>query len=359
MQAGRATLLRMRVDLSALLGRGRGDAIAVAGVRVGEAAAGIERSALTGADADVPGAPRSFASELSSRRGPDGTPVEIPLADRIDAVLQDGGWLWCSEIAMHVVRGRIARIVVRGPSLASLHIARELDIEGRFGPAAGREWQLGCRHHHYPDRRLVIAWHRRNERVEHVALGPDPWCEPGMGARELLSELLDVFEALRRVDWSEPPEVWAQVRHQRVAALARALELGTVPDLVHGRFLDGELDEGREEVLADIAARGIGADTPERPLAAALFAHLLDYRVDVERVMRAPLGWLMCSDPALLGMMAIQGQIAAQLAAMMVDIDRWLCTLMDPAQRRFALGELIARHGWPDDDRLELAMEEM
>lgn len=62
---------------------------------------------------------------------------------------------------------------------------------------------------------------------------------------------------------------------------------------------------------------------------------------------------------ALLGLIETQNQFGAQLTAMMVDVDRWLCTLMDPAQRTFELKELIARHGWPDVDLREIEMDEL
>jgi hypothetical protein len=365
----------MRVDLSPLLRGGRGEAIAVAGVRVGEAAAGIDRRALTGAEDDGdgefmryadgaatwdwPDGPRTYADGTVFRIRPDGTRVEIPLAERVEAVLQRGGWLRCGEIALRVTDGRIERIFVRGPSLTSLKIIDEDDIARRFGPASGHEQNLGWRHHHYSDRGLVIAWHSGDGRLEHVALGPAPWREPRLGARDLLSELLRAFEELSRVSWAEPREGSVRVRHQRIAALARALELGAVPDLVAGKFLDVDLTEGREEVLADIAARGPLQEAPRPSHASWLFRILLHYRGKVERVVRATSGWLECSDPALLGMIATQDQLGAQLTAMMVDVDRWLCTLMDPAQRTFALQELIAHHGWPDVDLDQIEMNEL
>lgn len=347
----------MKLDLSALLGNGRGDAIVVAGVRVGDAAADIDRAALTGAEDEGHNEPRTYTRGTVYRSGPDGAQVEIPLAERVGGALQRGGWLRCGEIALRVVNGRIERIFVRGPSLASLEIRCEDDIARRFGPAGGHERQLGWRLHHYPDRNLVVAWDCRNTCLEHVALGPDSWSEERLGARNLLYELLGAFERLRLSD-SEPADGSARVRHQRIAALARALELGTVSGLVNGEFLEGELSKERQAVIAEIAARGPRPELSRPAPADWLFSSLLRYRGDVYRVIHATSGWLECSDPALLGMIATQNRLGAQIADLMVDVDRWLCLLMDPAERTFELKELIARHGWPDVDLHSIEMDE-
>jgi hypothetical protein len=236
----------MVIDLSPLLRGERGEGIRVAGVRVGDAAAGVERGVLTGAEEDAPGEPRTYSDGTVYRTRPDGTLVEIPLAERVEATLQRGGFLRCGEIALRVGGGVIERLFVRGPSLASLGIEREEDITARFGPAAGCEHSvLGWRLHHYPERGLAIAWHENERRVEHLRLGADPWREPRLGAKELLSEVLRAFDALSGAGDTEPPEGSARVRHRRVAALARAFGLGGVPDLLRGRFLDVDLDPAR------------------------------------------------------------------------------------------------------------------
>jgi hypothetical protein len=347
----------MVIDLSPLVRGERGEAIRVAGVRVGDAAAGVERRALTGAEEDAPGE-RIYRDGSVYRRTPAGTFVEVPLAERVEATLQRGGFLRCGEIALRVGGGVIERIFVRGPSLASLGIAREEDIAARFGPATGREHStLGWRVHHYPDRGLAIAWHEREGRVEHVQLGAT-WREPRLGAKELFSEVLSGFDVLSGD--AEPPEGSARVRHRRVAALSRALGLGGVADLLGGRFLGGELHPARRAVLAEVAARGPLRDRPLRDRSASdLFTHLLQYRRDVNRVVCATSGWLECGDRVLLGMIATQNELGARIHAMMADIDRWLITLLDPEQRTFELRDLVARHGWPDVSLEALEMDEI
>jgi hypothetical protein len=347
------------LDLSPLLRGEHGGAVRVAGVRVGEAAAGIERGALTGAEENAPGEPRSYREGSVYRTGPDGSWVEIPLAERVDATLQRGGFLRCGQIALLVKDGAIERIFIRGPSLATLGIMREEDIARCFGEATGHERTLGWHVHHYPERGLAIAWHDKEHRLEHVALGVEPWQEPRLGAKDLLAELVRAFDMLWQADETAPPEGSARVRYQRVAALSRALGLGTVPNVLGGRFLEGELGAARRRVLEEVAARGPGDDPPRDSTAETLFTHLLRYRRDVDQVVRATSGWLMCSDPVLLGMIVTQNELGGRLEAMMGDIDRWLCTLLDPEHRTFELRSLIAQHGWPDVDLQELENEEI
>jgi hypothetical protein len=355
-------LARMKVDLSPLLRGQRGETIRIAGVGVGSAASAVERSALTGAEDDGADEPRMYGDGTVHRKGPAGEWVEIPLAERVEATLRSGGCLRCGDIALRVKAGLIERIFVRGPSLASLDISQEDAIARRFGPAAGHERFLGSHVHHYPDRGLVVAWSDRDHRLEYVALGEQPWSEPRLGAKELLSELLDAFDELAPLRWEEPRDGSARVRHQRVAALARALGLGSVADVAEGNFLDRALDAGRIGVLAEIAAQApLARDNgPLRHGSAdRLFSSLLHYRHDVHRVVRATSGWLLCSDPALLGMIALQNRLGNQLDAMMADVDRYLSTLLDPDHRTFERRALIAQHGWPDVDLNELEDHEL
>ncbi|HWO25365.1 MAG TPA: hypothetical protein VNO30_41780 [Kofleriaceae bacterium] len=349
----------MRIDLAPLLRGAHGQALRVAGVRVGDAAAGIERGALTGAEDDAPGESRSYREGSVYRTASDGTWVEIPLAERVDATLERGGFLRCEQIALRVKDGAIERIFIRGPSLASLGITHEEDIERHFGAATGHERKLGWHIYHYAERGFAIAWHDREHCLEHVALGAAPWQEPRLGAKELLTELLHAFDMLWQADEVAPPGGSARVRYQRVAALSRALGLGSVPDVLRGQFLEGAPAASRRHVLEEVAARA-PVDRPLRDRAAGtLFTHLLRYRRDVDRVVRATSGWLECSDPALLGMIVTQNQLGQQLEAMMGDIDRWLCALLDPEHRTFELRSLIADHGWPDVDLQELENEEI
>jgi len=90
-----------------------------------------------------------------------------------------------------------------------------------------------------------------------------------------------------------------------------------------------------------------------------LFHDLLVYRNDVRRVVHATSGWILCSDPVLLGMIAKQDQLGHQIEPLMTEVDRWLCTLMDPDHRTFRLRDLIAHHGWPDVDLRTLESMEM
>lgn len=348
---------RVRIDLSPLLRGERGETIRVAGVRVGDPAASVDRGALTHAAADPPGESGQYRGGSAYDTG--FTKAEGVKEALLEAAVRGSGFLQCGDASIRVMDGAIEQIFVRGPSLASLGIAREVDLEQRFGAAIHRERRLGRRIHHYPARGLVVACNEDDRLVAHVALGE----APRLGAKDLLSELLLGFFALERAGWAEPPDGSARVRYRRIAALARALGLGSgtgaVADLVRGKFLEGQL-EARRGVLEEIAAHGEYAGDSSIPSATSyLFESLLRYRHDVGRVVRVTAGWLCCSDPGLLGMIGTQDRLGRRFEAMMADVDRWLCTLMDPEHRTFELRELIARHGWPDVDLYALEMEEI
>ncbi len=293
------------------------------------------------------------------RKNADGELVEVPLAERIDGVLQRGGFLRCGEVAIRVKGGFVDAIFVRGPALTTLGIEVEADIERRLGACAGVRWSSGQRELNFPERRVVVVWDPKAGRIEHVALANASWQEPRLGARDLLCELLlSCSHGLARHAWNEPSEPGSlRIRHQRASALVRALDLGSIANVVSGEFLEGPLSAERTEVLAEIAS--VGPSPGRAPRAAPmLFTGLLGYRRDIEVVIRATSGWLECSDAALLAMITTQNRIAAAVKKLMVDVERWICALLDPRERTFELRTLIAQHGWPDVDVIDLEREE-
>lgn len=355
------------IDLTPLLHGAHAGGLRVVGVAAGEAASGVDRAALTGAGERNPGEPRTYANGTVYRTNAAGSREEVPLQERVEGTLRGGGVLRQGDVALSVADGVIVRIFVRGPSLAVLALKHEADIERAFGPAEGRERSLGNHLFHYPSRGLVIAWGSKDGRLEHVALGADPWQEPKLGAPALLVELLGIagtptpntgiWSGLLTVTTAEPRSV--RVRRERVAALCRALGLGAPADVINGNFLPKVLDAGRQRVLDELAAQSPVPRLKRFSHASTVFTHLLHYRRDAERVIRATSGWLECSDPSLLGMIAIQNRVAGEVTMLMTDVDRWLCALLDPAARTFPMRELIASYGWPDVDLSEIEQDEI
>ena len=90
--ADRAKLEDVMIDLSPLLRGARGDAILVAGVRVGEAARNINRDVVTDAGEIEPGQPRASTYGASFRSEPYRAPMEQSLRERrerFEAAIRD------------------------------------------------------------------------------------------------------------------------------------------------------------------------------------------------------------------------------------------------------------------------------
>jgi hypothetical protein len=90
----------MVVDLTPLLRGVRGDAFRIAGVVVGDRAANVDRAALTGAQATAFLVGQIYGDDTVFRTGPDGAKIELPLAERIAAVIENGGRLRSGEIEL-------------------------------------------------------------------------------------------------------------------------------------------------------------------------------------------------------------------------------------------------------------------
>lgn len=356
------------IDVSPLLRGASGTALRVAGVAAGEAAILIDRAALARADGQML-AGWSQSNGKVHWTDAAGTRSEVPLATLGDEVIAGGGFLRVDAVAIRVDSGVVTRIFVRGSPLMALGIRREADVERVLGSAEGQSLERGCRVFHYPKRMFALGWHRKDGRVEHLALGADPWQEPRFGAPELLRESLAAFPTLAPSGWARPSQSWLPgrssnannpvtvARYQRLSALGTALGVGTPATFVKGEFLQGELHLGQHAVLDELAA--LGGHEPRRFAPSLLFTHLLHYRNDVERVITATSGWLECSDGALLGMIATQNRLGREIGALMTDVDRWLRTLIDPEARTFEQRDLVARFGWPDVDLHELEMDSL
>jgi hypothetical protein len=348
------------VDLQPLASNdSRGDAFEVLGIRVGVGAEDVRGLPITSASVDRSRGPLSIRGGKTHELV-DGEEREITLEQSIDRAIALDGSVWVDRIAFRLRGGRVDRIVVRGPSLASLGPPEE--VVDRVGPPEAVERAWGDVIHDYPARSLVIAWNARTRQMSFVALGADPYVEPCFGARDLVLELLDGWAALAPHRFCEPPnEGSSRVRYRRLAALALALDVHSVPELVDGGFLARRDVAVYDDLMRAIAQRAPGYDPARARFYApgdVLYRHLLGYRRDVHEVIRATSGWLECGEAALLGMIATQDAIAKKLLDEMVPIERWLATLIDPMDRTFPLRVLIERFGWPDVDLEELSRDE-
>jgi hypothetical protein len=214
---------------------------------------------------------------------------------------------------------------------------------------SGTGTSFGRREYHYPERQLVVGWSLRENRLEYVALGPDPWLEPRRGAVDLLAELMWSFDELACAGWVEPRSGALRTRFRRIAALARALGLGEPRAVAQGKFLEGELTVERERVLLEIS-RTASPEATEGHFPVQTFQRLLAHRVKAEHVIGFNRGVLECSIPSLAGVMVAQEAVALSLRESLRGGDEWLCRLFDPAGRTLPESELIKNFGWPDID---------
>jgi hypothetical protein len=336
------------LDLRPLLAPGAGAAaIDVFGARVGGPAAPLRGAPLTAADPHQPA----------------GGEHERSLSERVDLTLARGGSLRTADVAVIVEHGRVARVHVRGPALARLGLAHEADIAARFGPPAGHEWTFGCRAAQFPGRDLAVAWHVREDRLEVVQLGGVAgWTEPTLGARDLLALLVESWDLLAVHQFAEPPAEPPPLWHRwrRATALCDALGLGTLAAVATGRFLEHAIRERHAaacERLRAASRLSAGELADDRRGARSLdvtYQHLLRFRCLAEQLLRFNDGWLVCSDPLLLGMINLTDESARPLRDSLAAIDALLVALLDPDARSFPRRDLIARHGWTDVDLAQL-----
>jgi hypothetical protein len=349
------------IDLTPLLHGADPSQLRVAGVALHEAAAGVNRDMLTDASYGKAGSYRQSNGTLY-RQEDDGSWRELPLAERVEATVEGSGWLKLGDVTLGVKDGVVSGISVRGPSLATLGIRDEADIQRTFGSPAGWDWVGEDHRHHYPARGVVFGWGSNGGQLSVVHLGESSWRDPQLGAPDLLAEIVEHFGGAGWSTLLQPSADEGQgirFRRERVAALCRALGLGEPANVVSGDFLPVELDLGRARVMEEIRHHNqVPWESPFRCRHRDVFRRLLNYRNTVEGLIRYTSSWLEVSEPTLVGMIREQDRIGRELKVLVKDIDRWICTLIDPEGRSFPLRELIVSHGWPDVDLRTIELDE-
>jgi hypothetical protein len=347
----------------------RGDALAFFGVRPGAAAAALHALPWipwTSAD-DATFEGRAYRNGRVFRIWPSGREEELPLSVRVERVLAGSGWLRVSElgVAVRVVNGNVVRLVVRGAPLSALDIREEADIPRRFGAFEGRTRSRGGVAYHYPSRAMMLAWDTEHQQLDYVCLGESDWREPELSARDLLDQLLHGWESFERSSWREPPrsDPLSHYGYLRVAALARAFDLGTVNDVATGSFIDRRAPEQHRPMMNALLERYDGAG-PQRFAGAAIdassvrfaYRYLLSYRRKAQPLFMHNNGWLE-TDRQTNALIRISAEVNAKLLAQLALIEDWLARLIDPAQRVVQERELIVRHGYPDVDMQKIREE--
>jgi hypothetical protein len=349
------------IDWQPLLeGRTDGRGIAVGGVRVGDSldALPVEGTQLH------PQAP-------SERRGTrDGQVFDITEDERWVPVPRDvllaelrqyGGHAYAGQVTYVVADGRIRNIWVRGTALRHLPFGVEAGIERWFGPASGIERTLGWVIYHYPERHLSVGWHGRENRLEHIALGPVDWVPPTFGAKEVLREWLEAAYSGLDPEWKEPEDRGSSqwVQHARVTALLRAFALGSPEDFAEGRFLEEKplsayprATEALERFLKDAPGRD-RSDTLSR-----LFWWLLTYRLKAEHLLKLNSGWLSASSPGIVTALRVTGRANDGVVTALAEVDALLEELITPDGKRVTERELLKHWGWPEVDLDQLRMDE-
>lgn len=351
------------IDWKPLLeGRTDGLGIAVGGARVGDSLDALPLESITQL------APQSPSEQRGSRNGEvfditeDERWIPVPRDVLLAELRQYGGYAYAGEVTYVVADGRIRQIWVRGPALRQLPFKTESDIQFLLGRGSGRERTHGWVIHHHPERNLSVAWHEKEGRIQHVALGPVEWVSPTFGAKEVLREWL--VAAYRGLDpeWKEPEnrESSQWVHHARVTALLRAFELGSPEDFSDGRFLEGRpLSAYPRAVEALGRFRQDVRGRDRRDTLSRLFWWLLRYRMQAEHLLRINSGWLEASSPGIVTAIRVTGQANDGVVTALAEVDALLEELLAPEGKRVTERELIERWGWPEVDLDQLLMDEI
>jgi hypothetical protein len=295
-----------------------------------------------------------------------GGPIKAIPRDRLTATEAEeaeqwrraGGPSFIDKCCFVIKNRRVVKILVRSTLLDGIPIGEQADIMRLFGEPFGIErifqWRLI---HHYPQRRLSIAWNPREGRVEQVAFGPVTW-EPRMfSARDLLDEWL----AYRLGPTPEEPSDRSSsvgVRLIRVNALLRGFQLGSSTEFATGEFLLGKKPVSYPRACNAIRRRDStfsAANCESQQWALRhVFSRLLHYRETAHQLLNFNSGILEAGLPGTLAPISITEGTNRRIATELVGIDRLLIALIDPDDLRIAEPDL---EGWIYDDELKHLLE--
>jgi hypothetical protein len=146
------------VNLQPLLdGSVEASGIAVSGVCVGDSLSTLPLKEIT---------------EVTPRLSQDSEPRGMVTRESpLEEVRKHGGDIHAGPVTYEVSQGRVRRILVRGTTLSTLPFRNEGDIERLLGPPGNLERKPDSVVYHYPERGFSVAWHPKEGRLEHFALG--------------------------------------------------------------------------------------------------------------------------------------------------------------------------------------------
>jgi hypothetical protein len=350
--------------------------VRVAGIRLHDPATSLDSSrAIAAHCSDPPCISYSYSSDGTYAIQREGEPAlrPYPLAERHADVLAQGGWIdldvtpeagVAGRVRVRIAAGRVTDIELLPDAwLAPLGLDTRAAVSTVFGHNDHLARSYGKTTWAWPERSFAVVWDDEHDRLDALALGERACASVRrFDARDLIVLAMQWKRRHPGDDWPlrpHPESPYDSIMAGRIAALLRAYGLGRAPSLdslCEGTFLGRTEQERATALLEQLEAATIPftfpAELPRSLVTVSLprvWAQMFELRRQIAAIDAFNEGVLVASG-VLRHVVELGWHASTQLEPLRQHLDRALASILDPAGRSFAWGELVREYGFPDAD---------
>lgn len=305
-------------------------------------------------------------------------------SDKIPSTIIDEGpyqgWFHTSKgVAIRTTINDFPKIVeflFKPVLLNKLNLKKKRNILETFGIPHVIEKQRGSTYYFYPNRKLIIAWNNKDDKIFGIYLGEHIIKQTVYKIKDLLDKFFEFKAMVPNVNsWNLISLQDNEPRYYRLKellSLIKAFEIGDdlYNDLQNTGFLERRTILDLEPILKDIESYALSDkfESEKFKQESKRFTNVVRFKMLIQAFMR--FSEAMRSVLAFNSSWLMTGSVTARYSihktqkllnkidlSELKEIDYFLCKILDPKDKVFTKYELIKNYNFPDVDLASIDMD--
>ncbi len=305
----------------------------------------------------------------------------LKLGDSVDKIQTDKenrfqyGSLWigtdseASYRADEESKSIIVEFLFRGEFLDDLKLTSPKRITRKLGKPEAIEKKNGTHYYFYPQKRMVVAWWAEHDKLFGIYIGENIIEQTYLTSKDFLNKYFEFKRMvpelnewnLKRLKYNEP----RYYRLKELNSLMKAFGLGDdlLNDFTNRGFLTNREESDFEAIYQDIEQYASETNIEksrfgieekrlmrERGIA-MIFQEFMRFVEEIRGVLRFNSGWLESGSVSTRYIIKKTGSMLKTFdQTKLNEIEKLICLVIDPYDKRISLSELIDKFGYPDVD---------